>query len=94
MPGIDGFDLLEVLAAHRPDLPVLCMSGFPTFAAGPMPRVPFLAKPFTADALRQAIEPVLARARSRASGGAGRGRSRRGGAPAPARARTEAAGLV
>jgi CheY-like chemotaxis protein len=66
MPGIDGFDLLEVLAAHRPDLPVLCMSGFPTFAAGPMPRVPFLAKPFTSDALRQAIEPVLARARSRA----------------------------
>ena len=28
--------------------------------------MPFLAKPFTADALRQAIEPVLARARSRA----------------------------
>jgi CheY-like chemotaxis protein len=66
MPGIDGFDLLQVLAAHRPDLPVLCMSGFPTFAAGSLPRVPFLAKPFTPDALRQAIEPVLAQVRSRA----------------------------
>ena len=59
MPGIDGFDLLEVLAAHRPDLPVLCMSGFPTFAGGPMPRVPFLAKPFTQEDLAGKVRGLL-----------------------------------
>src|SRR5690349_5230736 len=28
MPGIDGFDVVEVLALHHPTLPVLCMSGY------------------------------------------------------------------
>ena len=28
MPGIDGFDIVTVLARHRPDLPIVCMSGF------------------------------------------------------------------
>ena len=28
MPGIDGFDIVDGAGRHRPDLPVVCMSGF------------------------------------------------------------------
>jgi two-component system cell cycle sensor histidine kinase/response regulator CckA len=63
MPGIDGLELMEVLAAHRPGLPVVCMSGFATVSAGPRPEVPFVAKPFTAESLRKTVEPLLARPR-------------------------------
>jgi FixJ family two-component response regulator len=30
MPGIDGFDIMHVLAENCPDLPVVCTSGFAT----------------------------------------------------------------
>lgn len=63
MPGIDGLELLEVLSAHRPGLPVVCMSGFATVTTGPRPGVPFVAKPFTAESLRKTVEPLLARPR-------------------------------
>ena len=62
MPGIEGFEIMDVLAAHRPGLPVVCMSGFATVMAGPRPGVPFVAKPFNAESLRRAVEPLLARA--------------------------------
>ncbi len=62
MPGIDGYDVVEVLAAHRPELPVACMSGF---ANHPSVRrrilVPYIPKPFDVEALRGALEPLIAR---------------------------------
>jgi DNA-binding NtrC family response regulator len=63
MPGIDGYDLVHVLADHRPDLAVVCMSGFPGAAAREKLAVPFVPKPFTVEALRGALEPLLARSR-------------------------------
>jgi two-component system cell cycle sensor histidine kinase/response regulator CckA len=63
MPGIDGFDLVHVLADHRPDLTVICMSGFPGAAAQEKLAVPFVPKPFTFESLRGALEPLLARSR-------------------------------
>ena len=69
MPGIDGFDLVQVLSRHRPDLPVVCMSGF----AAPSSRrltVPLVRKPFTLESLRSALAPVLAAGRlGRTAGG-------------------------
>ena len=64
MPGIDGFDIVHVLAENCPDLPVVCMSGFATqAAAGQRLPVPFVPKPFTVEKLRRAVEPLLARRR-------------------------------
>ena len=62
MPGIDGFDIITVLGRHRPDLPVVCMSGFASASAHP-PSVPFIPKPFSLEALRATLELVLARSR-------------------------------
>jgi DNA-binding NtrC family response regulator len=62
MPGIDGFDIVTVLARHRPDLPVVCMSGFASVAKDRL-TVPFLPKPFSLETLRAALDPVLARSR-------------------------------
>jgi two-component system, cell cycle sensor histidine kinase and response regulator CckA len=62
MPGIDGFDIIAVLARHRPDLPVICMSGFASVAASRL-TVPFIPKPFSLEGLRAALELVLARSR-------------------------------
>ncbi len=76
MPGIDGFDIVTVLARHRPDLPVVCMSGFAS-VAGSQLTVPFVPKPFSLEALRAVLEPVLARSRERRSL-AGNGRRRPG----------------
>ncbi|MEP6688286.1 MAG: response regulator [Gemmatimonadales bacterium] len=63
MPGIDGFDILRVLARYRPELPVVCMSGFAS-ASGDGMTVPFVPKPFSVEALRATLEPVLARTRA------------------------------
>jgi CheY-like chemotaxis protein len=62
MPGIDGFDVVDVLSRHLPDLPVLCMSGYvsPATATGRLD-VPFLQKPFTAEALCDAVLPLIER---------------------------------
>jgi two-component system cell cycle sensor histidine kinase/response regulator CckA len=62
MPGIDGFDIITVLARHRPDLPVICMSGFASVAASRL-TVPFIPKPFSLESLRAGLEPMLARRR-------------------------------
>jgi len=60
--GIDGFDIVLVLAENCPGLPVVCMSGFATQALAPLPG-PFVPKPFTVEKLRETIEPLLARSR-------------------------------
>jgi two-component system, cell cycle sensor histidine kinase and response regulator CckA len=62
MPGIDGFDIVAVLARHRPDLPVVCMSGFASVAASQL-TVPFIPKPFSLEVLRATLEVVLAPSR-------------------------------
>jgi two-component system cell cycle sensor histidine kinase/response regulator CckA len=62
MPGIDGLDIITVLARHRPDLPVVCISGFASASASQL-SVPFLPKPFSLEELRATLELVLARSR-------------------------------
>jgi DNA-binding NtrC family response regulator len=62
MPGIDGFDLITVLGRHRPDLPVVCMSGFASASAREL-SVPFIPKPFSLEVVRATLELVLARSR-------------------------------
>jgi DNA-binding NtrC family response regulator len=65
MPGIDGFDVVDVLSRHRPDLPVLCMSGYVSPAtATERLAVPFIQKPFTAEALRDAVVPLIQRSQA------------------------------
>ncbi|MHB1414102.1 MAG: response regulator [Chloroflexota bacterium] len=63
MPGMDGRVLARKLAERRPGLPVLFISGY---AAGwdvhrsdLGTRTSYLEKPFTPDALRDAIERLL-----------------------------------
>jgi two-component system cell cycle sensor histidine kinase/response regulator CckA len=64
MPGIDGFDVVQVLARQCPDLPIVCMSGFANQAlAGRRLNVPFVAKPFTAEVLRGTLAPLIERSR-------------------------------
>ena len=61
MPGIDGFDIVEVLA-DRPGLPVVCMAGLA--APGTLAQrltIPFVPTPFTTEALRHAVAPLLRR---------------------------------
>jgi DNA-binding NtrC family response regulator len=62
MPGIDGSDIIAVLGRHRPDLPVICMSGF-TSASVSQLTVPFIPKPFSLEVLHATLEAVLAQSR-------------------------------
>lgn len=63
MPGLQGHQLAERLAAVRPGLRVLYISGFAENAV--MSRdltargAAFLAKPFSGDALARAVRRVL-----------------------------------
>ena len=65
MPGGTGPDLARRMLAHRPDLRVLYISGYPEYGAASStahvlePGVPFLAKPFTRDALIRRIDELL-----------------------------------
>jgi DNA-binding NtrC family response regulator len=65
MPQLDGRAVAETLGQCRPGQAVLCMSG----SASECPPVgphdtafPFLAKPFTQQALHQAVEQAIERA--------------------------------
>jgi DNA-binding NtrC family response regulator len=64
MPGGNGPELAERLLVHRPELGVLLMSGYDS----PIPEdlraegFVFLAKPFGADQLRDAVGQVLGEA--------------------------------
>jgi CheY-like chemotaxis protein len=63
LPGRDGLDLADALVARRPDLRVLITTGQRT--ADIHARIqrsghPFLAKPYTANALRDAVRDALA----------------------------------
>jgi CheY-like chemotaxis protein len=66
MPCIDGVTVTRVLAALRPQLPVICMSGtvqeLGFLRALGVPAPPFLAKPFNLDELTRKTAEVLAMA--------------------------------
>ena len=65
MPGIDGFTVAKVLAHHQPGLPVLCMSGYiAQVNAAHGTTVPFIQKPFTAEALCEAVVALIERSRT------------------------------
>jgi DNA-binding NtrC family response regulator len=61
MPGGNGQDLAELLAAERPTMRVIQMSGYdsPLPASRPDGRFRFLAKPFGADGLVEAVRLAL-----------------------------------
>ncbi|GIW72466.1 MAG: hypothetical protein KatS3mg102_2008 [Planctomycetota bacterium] len=64
MPGgLSGQRLLQQLRQERPELPVLCTSGYSAEFAHqqdePAPSVQFLPKPFTAEALLEAVRRCL-----------------------------------
>ena len=65
MPGIDGYDVVEVLRTHHPELPVACMSGFASHTSvGRRILAPFISKPFDVEALRALLQPLIAQARA------------------------------
>lgn len=63
MPDMSGIEAATEILRHRPGLPILTMSGFLVEDLDILPaaetRTGFLQKPFTADALRDALEDVL-----------------------------------
>jgi CheY-like chemotaxis protein len=65
MPGLDGWDVIGVLAKHRPDVPVVVISGYGGDAAftGSL-GVRLLSKPFTPDAVREVVSALIADARA------------------------------
>jgi CheY-like chemotaxis protein len=67
MPNVDGFDVLAHVQTHRPDLPVVLLSGLPPGEIGegierlPIPELPpLLLKPIDSRQLFQVIELKLA----------------------------------
>lgn len=63
MPGATGPELARRLRAHRPGLPVLCMSGYPESADqridGEAGWNAWLQKPFTPDMLMRKVRECL-----------------------------------
>jgi two-component system, cell cycle sensor histidine kinase and response regulator CckA len=63
MPGASGPELARRLRAHRPDLRVLCMSGYPESAdeeaEGEAGWDAWLQKPFTPDELMRQVRACL-----------------------------------
>ena len=69
MPGLNGRDLARWLAANRPDLPILLISGYPLpyLEAHDLydPGIPLLRKPFLPSRLLEAVEEAAAPASAR-----------------------------
>jgi len=65
MPELGGIELIDALAAERPDTAVLVMSGYlepdNAIAAIRSSGLPFLPKPFALDGLSEAVRAALAR---------------------------------
>jgi len=63
MPGVSGPELARRLRARRPDLRVLCMSGYPESAdrriEGEGGWTAWLQKPFTPDSLMRTVRACL-----------------------------------
>jgi len=64
MPDLDGRQLFDRLRETRPGLKVLFMSGYPgdvvTQRGVPLEDLPLLQKPFTAEALEEAVRRAMA----------------------------------
>ena len=62
MPVRDGMQLMRIVKARRPDLPIIVMSGYPTQetiqTAGSLGAAHFIAKPFTPDELLSIVFSV------------------------------------
>jgi CheY-like chemotaxis protein len=62
MPGINGWELAEVLQSRGAELKVLFLSGHPLGCRGVVqPEAGFLQKPFTLDAVAKKIKEILGR---------------------------------
>ncbi len=63
MPGMGGPELVEALTAERPDMRTICASGYTDDAffqeSAARPPLPYLSKPFTAEALLALVREVL-----------------------------------
>ena len=68
MPGMTGFDLLDVLRTRGPSLPIILISGDADAGASAHPRaagaVRFLLKPFASEDLLDALAEALDRDRA------------------------------
>ncbi len=60
MPGMTGMDLARLLAADRPQLPVLLVSGYADVPDAPGAPVVRLGKPFTLEQLSDAVQKHVA----------------------------------
>ncbi len=71
MPGRGGHELVTRLATQRPDMAVLCISGYvnPAVVAvgGLDPDIPFLQKPFTPEVLLRKVRETLDEPRRKAA---------------------------
>jgi CheY-like chemotaxis protein len=69
MPGLNGRELARWLGAHRPDLPILLISGYPLpyLEAHDLydPGIPLLRKPFLPSRLLETVEESLTPASAR-----------------------------
>jgi FixJ family two-component response regulator len=74
MPGLNGLDLQKNIAAERPDMPIIFISGHGdvpmTVQAMKAGAVEFLTKPFSDDVLVSAIRSALERSRAAIEQGA------------------------
>ncbi len=72
MPGFNGRDLARWLGRHRPEIPILLISGYPLAYLESHdlhdPVLPLLRKPFLPSRLVEAVEETLATAAGRPSG--------------------------
>ena len=63
MPGMGGPELIEALTAERPRLRTICASGYTDNAVfrdgAAISQLPYLSKPFTAEALLALVRQVL-----------------------------------
>src|SRR5262249_40300041 len=68
LPGVSGLDLQKRIASERPDMPIIFITGHgdipSTVQAMKGGAVEFLTKPFTDDALLNAIRQALERSRA------------------------------
>ena len=71
MPGMNGRELAEKIAAQRPKIPVVFMSGYTKDELARQGianhSVPFVAKPFTLETLTRAVKAAMEAARRQAS---------------------------
>jgi FixJ family two-component response regulator len=67
MPGMDGYELLRMVRAARPDLPVILITGYPEIlsrlSALDIPRYRCFSKPFQGPDLLAAVSEFIARSR-------------------------------